>query len=28
VYFEKSTVIDVVANNADANEVGPTPPIR
>ncbi|MFI8717647.1 hypothetical protein ACIGHF_07115 [Stenotrophomonas sp. NPDC077464] len=28
VYFEKSKVIDVVANKADANEVGPKPPIR
>ena len=28
VYFEKSRVIDVVANKADANEVGPTPPIK
>ena len=28
VYFEKSRVIDVVANKADANEVGPKPPIK
>ncbi|WP_372158337.1 hypothetical protein ACCP96_09345 [Xanthomonas campestris pv. fici] len=28
VYFEKSKVIDVVANKADANEIGPKPPIR
>lgn len=28
VYFEKQKVIDVVANKADANEVGPKPPIR
>ncbi|KAB7766048.1 hypothetical protein [Xanthomonas maliensis] len=28
VYFEKSKVIDVVANQADANEIGPKPPIR
>jgi hypothetical protein len=28
VYFEKSKVIDVVANKADSNEVGPKPPIR
>ncbi|CAD1792477.1 hypothetical protein XSP_002313 [Xanthomonas euroxanthea] len=28
VYFEKSRVIDVVANQADANEIGPKPPIR
>lgn len=28
VYFEKSKVIDVVANQADANEVGPKPAIR
>lgn len=27
VYFEKSRVIDVVANKASANEVGPKPPI-
>ncbi|ETC87997.1 hypothetical protein [Xanthomonas hortorum] len=25
VYFEKSRVIDVVANQADANEIGPKP---
>ncbi|WOB28603.1 MULTISPECIES: hypothetical protein [Xanthomonas] len=28
VYFEKSKVIDVVANQADANEIGPKPPIQ
>ncbi|MBV6785304.1 hypothetical protein KWH02_08770 [Xanthomonas campestris pv. uppalii] len=28
VYFEKSKVIDVVANKADVNEIGPKPPIR
>ncbi|MEQ8036308.1 hypothetical protein [Xanthomonas sp. WHRI 6106] len=28
VYFEKSKVIDVVANKADADEIGPKPPIR
>jgi len=28
VYFEKQKVIDVVANKADSNEVGPKPPIR
>ncbi|MCC4589151.1 hypothetical protein JWH11_15510 [Xanthomonas melonis] len=28
VYFEKSKVIDVVANQADANEIGPKPPIK
>ncbi|HEY0333101.1 MAG TPA: hypothetical protein VGC74_05240 [Stenotrophomonas sp.] len=28
VYFEKSKVIDVVANQAGANEIGPKPPIR
>ncbi|KER83144.1 hypothetical protein [Xanthomonas arboricola] len=28
VYFEKSRVIDVVANQADANEIGPKPPIK
>jgi hypothetical protein len=28
VYFEKNRVIDVVANQADANEIGPKPPIR
>ncbi|UNE61225.1 hypothetical protein [Xanthomonas oryzae] len=28
VYFEKSKVIDVVANKADASEIGPKPPIR
>lgn len=28
VYFERSRVIDVVANKADATEVGPKPPIR
>jgi hypothetical protein len=28
VYFEKQKVIDVVANKADPNEVGPRPPIR
>ncbi len=28
VYFEKNKVIDVVANKASAEEVGPKPPIR
>lgn len=28
VYFEKSRVIDAVANKADALEIGPKPPIR
>jgi hypothetical protein len=28
VYFEKNKVIDVVANKADAGEIGPKPPIR
>jgi hypothetical protein len=28
VYFEKSKVIDVVANKADAQEIGPKPPIK
>lgn len=28
VYFERSRVVDAVANKADANEVGPKPPIR
>jgi len=28
VYFEKSKVIDAVANKADAEEVGPKPPIN
>ena len=28
VYFEKDKVIDAVANQAGANEVGPKPPIR
>ncbi len=28
VYFERSKVIDVVANKADANEIGPKPAIR
>ena len=28
VYFEKSKVIDVVANKADAQEIGPKPPIQ
>jgi hypothetical protein len=28
VYFERSRVIDAVANKADATEVGPKPPIR
>ncbi len=28
VYFEKNRVIDAVANKADAQEVGPRPPIR
>jgi hypothetical protein len=28
VYFEKSRVIDVVANQASPEEIGPKPPIR
>ncbi len=28
VYFEKQKVVDVVANHADADEIGPKPPIR
>jgi len=28
VYFEKSRVVDAVANKADPNEVGPKPAIR
>ena len=28
VYFEKSRVIDAVANKAGAEEIGPKPPIR
>ncbi|WP_269790770.1 hypothetical protein [Stenotrophomonas sp. Iso1] len=28
VYFEKQRVIDVVANQAAPNEIGPKPPIR
>jgi hypothetical protein len=28
VYFEKSRVIDVVANKADAQEIGPKPPVK
>lgn len=28
VYFEKSKVIDAVANKVDAQEIGPKPPIR
>ena len=28
VYFEKNKVIDVVAHKADAQEIGPRPPIR
>lgn len=28
VYFEKTKVIDVVANQSDANEIGPKPAIR
>lgn len=28
VYFEKQKVIDVVANQAGADEIGPKPPIR
>jgi len=28
VYFERDRVIDVVANQASADEVGPKPPIR
>ena len=28
VYFEKSRVVDAVANKADADEIGPKPPIR
>lgn len=28
VYFERNKVIDVVANKASAEEIGPKPPIR
>ena len=28
VYFEKSRVVDAVATKADADEIGPKPPIR
>lgn len=28
VYFERQRVIDVVAQRADANEIGPKPPIQ
>ena len=28
VYFEKSRVIDVVANKADETEIGPKPPVK
>lgn len=28
VYFEKSRVIDVVANKADQEEIGPKPPVK
>ena len=28
VYFEKNRVIDVVANQASPQEIGPKPPIR
>jgi hypothetical protein len=28
VYFEKSRVIDVVANKADEQEIGPKPPVN
>lgn len=28
VYFEKNKVVDAVANRANANEIGPKPPIR
>ena len=28
VYFEKSRVIDVVANKADEGEIGPKPPVK
>lgn len=28
VYFEKSRVIDVVANKADEQEIGPKPPVK
>ncbi|MDR7135782.1 hypothetical protein J2X06_003000 [Lysobacter niastensis] len=28
VYFEKSRVVDVVANKASAEEIGPKPPIK
>jgi hypothetical protein len=28
VYFEKNRVIDVVANQAGPEEIGPKPPIR
>ncbi|MFT4199073.1 MAG: hypothetical protein QM601_14425 [Pseudoxanthomonas sp.] len=28
VYFEKNKVVDVVANKASADEIGPKPPVR
>ena len=28
VYFEKDRVVDAVANRADADEIGPKPPVR
>ncbi|HSR65054.1 MAG TPA: hypothetical protein VLM17_05550 [Xanthomonadaceae bacterium] len=28
VYFEKDRVVDAVANKADADEIGPKPPVR
>ena len=28
VYFEKSRVVDAVANRADADEIGPKPPVQ
>lgn len=28
VYFEKNHVVDAVANKADAEEIGPKPPIK
>ena len=28
VYFEKNHVVDAVANKADADEIGPKPPIK
>ena len=28
VYFEKSRVVDAVANKADADEIGPKPPVK